>query len=249
MRYFLEISYDGTNYHGWQHQPNAISVQQTIEEALSTLLREKIAVVGAGRTDAGVHAKQLFAHADIDVGIDELCYRLNAFLPSDIAVGSIKQVSDQAHARFDATARTYEYWISRGKDPFLMKKAYEFTQALDIRAMNEAGDMLLRHHDFQCFSRSRTDVKTYHCNIEKAVWEQERERLVFTIKADRFLRNMVRAIVGTMLSVGQGKLSMNDFERIILSKDRKQAGASAPAHGLYLTKVDYPEDIFSNGRS
>ena len=247
MRYFIELSYDGTRYHGWQSQPNAISVQETIEKALSTLLRKDVAIVGAGRTDAGVHAQQMFAHFETANVEEDLAYRLNAFLPKDIAIRSVRAVNAEAHARFDATARTYEYWIARRKDPFLIDKAYQFSMPLDLAVMNEAAEVLLTYNDFQCFSRSKTDVKTYHCKIEAAFWQEREDLLVFTITADRFLRNMVRAIVGTLLEVGQEKLEIEDLKRIIESKDRREAGASAPAQGLYLTQVEYPQHIFING--
>ncbi len=250
MRYFIELSYDGTPYHGWQRQPNAVTVQETIEHALSTLLRSPIAIVGAGRTDTGVHAKQLYAHFDWPEALEEqFVYRLNAFLGASIAVQHIFRVKDDAHARFDATSRTYEYWITTEKDPFLVDRAYYFGVPLNVEAMNEACGLLLGHQDFQCFSRSKTDVKTYYCDIELARWRRQGHLLIFTIQADRFLRNMVRAIVGTLLDIGLGKSNMKDLQAIIESKDRSQAGVSAPAHGLYLTKVAYKETILNNGRS
>lgn len=245
MRYFLEIAYNGTHYFGWQVQPNEMTVQEKIETALSTLLREKIAVTGAGRTDTGVHAKQLFAHFDFEQidNLSKLKYRLNSFLPKDIAITSIFEVQPRAHARFDATARSYEYLISLEKNPFLEGFVHFVAQQPDLTKMNSAANMLLSYQDFQCFSRSKTDVKTYHCTITKAGWEQKDQLLVFTITANRFLRNMVRAIVGTLLEVGYHKLTLEDFKKIIESKDRNQAGASAPAQGLYLTQIVYPETI------
>ncbi|MBZ0328151.1 MAG: tRNA pseudouridine(38-40) synthase TruA [Altibacter sp.] len=245
MRYFIEISYSGKNYHGWQIQPDAISVQEVLERTLSTLLRSEIKVTGAGRTDTGVHAKQLFAHFNAEeiLDVQELIFRLNSFLPKDISVNDLFRVTDEAHARFDAVAREYQYVISLKKDPFREDFAYHLHQEPSVTLMNEAAAMLSSYKDFQCFSRSNTDVKTYYCTIQKAAWEQEESQLVFTIVADRFLRNMVRAIVGTLLDVGFEKISRQDFKDIIESKDRTKAGASAPAHGLYLTKVVYPETI------
>ncbi|WP_271424252.1 tRNA pseudouridine(38-40) synthase TruA [Aequorivita sinensis] len=246
MRYFIEIAYNGKNYFGWQRQPKQMSVQQVIEESLSTLLREDIKITGAGRTDAGVHAKQLFAHFDFEAINDTkaLVFRINSFLPKDISVVNILQVKDNAHARFDAVAREYEYVISLRKDPFSQDFAYQLNKIPDVDLMNKTSELLFNHIDFQCFSRSKTDVKTYNCVISKARWELIDNKLTFTISADRFLRNMVRAIVGTLLDVGFGKTSAEDFQAILNSKNRSKAGASAPAHGLYLTKVKYPEEIF-----
>lgn len=246
MRYFIQFSYFGKAYHGWQNQPNAITVQEVLEKALSTLLRDKIDVVGAGRTDAGVHAKQMFCHFDFD-SIDDkkdLAYRLNAFLPDDIAVQEIRTVVDGAHARFDAIERTYEYWLVREKDPFLFDYAHWVKHPLDLPAMNEAAKMLLEYTDFECFSKSNTDVKTFNCDVRQAYWEARADKWVFTITADRFLRNMVRAMVGTLLDVGLKKITSEDMHRIIASKDRSEAGVSVPAKGLYLTKVIYPKDVF-----
>ncbi|WP_271392677.1 tRNA pseudouridine(38-40) synthase TruA [Aequorivita sinensis] len=246
MRYFIEIAYNGKNYFGWQRQPKQMSVQQVIEESLSTLLREDIKITGAGRTDAGVHAKQLFAHFDFEAinNTKALVFRINSFLPKDISVVNIFQVRDNAHARFDAVAREYEYVISLRKDPFSQDFAYQLNKIPDVDLMNKTSELLFNHIDFQCFSRSKTDVKTYNCVISKARWELIDNKLTFTISADRFLRNMVRAIVGTLLDVGFGKTSAEDFQAILNSKNRSKAGASAPAHGLYLTKVKYPEEIF-----
>lgn len=245
MRYFIAFAYRGTAYHGWQRQPNAISVQQQLEEALSTLLRHTVEVVAAGRTDAGVHAREMYAHMDLadEVDMEDLVSRLNAFLPADIAVRSIFPVPQLTHARFDATEREYEYWISFKKDPFLETLAYHLKQRPDIKAMEEASKYLLGSQDFKCFSRSNTDVKTYNCDLRKADWRIEGDLAIFTITADRFLRNMVRAVVGTLLDVGRGKLSPSDVQGIIKSRDRKQAGASVPAKGLYLTRVVYPAEI------
>ena len=248
MRYFIEIAYNGKNYFGWQRQPKQISVQQVWEETISTLLREEIKFTGAGRTDAGVHAKQLFAHFDFDEieNFDEFIFRMNSFLPRDISVKNIFKVREDAHARFDAVEREYEYVISLGKDPFNQDFAFQINNMPNVDLMNQAAKILLTHRDFQCFSRSKTDVKTYNCTIVKAHWQTIDNRLIFTIAADRFLRNMVRAIVGTLLDVGYGKTSLEDFKAILNSKSREEAGASAPAHGLYLTKVVYPESVFLN---
>ncbi|MDG3583764.1 tRNA pseudouridine(38-40) synthase TruA [Galbibacter pacificus] len=248
MRYFLELSYNGKHYHGWQNQPNAISVQEVLEKALSTLLRAEIQILGAGRTDSGVHAKQMYAHFDMEIMIDknELIYKLNSFLPTDIAIHDIKIVNSDAHARFDAEQRSYEYWIVQQKDPFYTDFAYYLKANLNVDKMNEAATELLKHKDFQCFSKSNTDVKTYICDVKKAVWVQEKNKLVFYISADRFLRNMVRAIVGTLINVGMGKSSVEDVKKIIESKKRSNAGASVPAHGLYLTEVLYPDAIYKN---
>ena len=246
MRYFIEIAYKGTDYFGWQNQPNAITVQEVLERAVSTLLRKEINLVAAGRTDAGVHARQLYAHFDTEKidGLDQMIFRLNSFLPKDISVKNIFNVIDDAHARFQATEREYEYVISLKKDPFMSGFAYYLHQKPNVELMNKAAASLLNYRDFQCFSRSNTDVKTYNCKITKAVWKEENELLVFTIAADRFLRNMVRAIVGTLLDVGFEKISLDELHGIIKSKNRVNAGASAPAHGLFLTKIEYPQEIF-----
>ncbi|HEA29423.1 MAG TPA: tRNA pseudouridine(38-40) synthase TruA [Leeuwenhoekiella sp.] len=246
LRYFIEIAYDGTPYHGWQRQPNAISVQEQLEEALSTLLRTKTSLTGAGRTDAGVHARQLFAHYDSGGTVDKehLKFRLNRYLPEAIAVLEIYDVTEEAHARFDATARSYDYIVGTAKNPFHKDRAFLVEQPLDVKAMQEGAKLLLGRKDFKCFSRSKTDVKTYICEIRKAVWEERDSTLIFSITADRFLRNMVRAIVGTLLEIGHGKMTINELQGVILSQDRNQAGPSVPAHGLYLTQVTYPQSIF-----
>lgn len=247
MRYFIQFSYFGTAYHGWQYQPNAVTVQEVLEQALSTLLKGKIALMGAGRTDAGVHAKQMYAHFDIKSIEDTkaLVQKLNSFLPSDIAVQSIFAVIDEAHARFDATQRTYEYWIVQRKDPFLYPFAHYVRKELDVDTMNTAAKVLLGKKDFECFSKSNSDVHTFFCDLTKAVWEQKEEKLVFTITADRFLRNMVRAVVGTLLDVGTAKKKIVEINEILESRDRSRAGASVPAKGLYLTQVLYPKEIIS----
>ncbi|WP_104736172.1 tRNA pseudouridine(38-40) synthase TruA [Hanstruepera ponticola] len=245
MRYFLELSYNGKAYHGWQNQPNAISVQEVIENAISKLLNTEIKIVGAGRTDAGVHAKQMFAHFDLDEKIEreDLKYKLNAFLPKDIAVHAIFEVKPDAHARFNATSRSYLYRLALEKDAFNFDSAYYLKKHLNINLMNQAAKELLGHKDFQCFSKTHTDVKTYYCDIQNANWQQIGNELHFTITADRFLRNMVRAIVGTLINVGLEKITVEDLQAIIASKNRSEAGYSVPAHGLYLTKIQYPEAI------
>jgi len=209
------------------------------------LLKEKIAIVGAGRTDSGVHAKQMYAHFNTvnKFSIEKLIYKLNSFLPNDIAVQDIFNVNDEAHARFDAISREYKYKISLLKNVFSFNNSYYFKQELDVNKMNEAAKILFKYNDFECFSKSNTDVKTYNCKILKAEWIYESNELVFTIKADRFLRNMVRAIVGTLINVGIGKINVNQLHDIIKSKNRSQAGASVPGHALYLEKIEYPKNI------
>ncbi|MEN8118595.1 MAG: tRNA pseudouridine(38-40) synthase TruA [Bacteroidota bacterium] len=241
QRYFLQCSYKGTSYHGWQIQPNAVSVQEVFEDALSKLLREEIAVVGAGRTDTGVHASFFILHFDTEKEVPgNLAYKLNSFLPSDIAVQKVWPVDHEAHARFGATSRTYKYFISTEKNPFITETSYKYTSPLDVDKMNQAAKTLFDYEDFTSFSRLHTDVKTNNCKIMQAEWIQVDNQLVFTIKADRFLRNMVRAIVGTLLEVGKGKLSVEQFCEIIAKKDRGAAGASAPAQGLFLVDIEYP---------
>lgn len=245
MRYFIQLSYLGKAYHGWQRQPNAISVQEVLEKALSTLLRQPTTIVGAGRTDAGVHAREMVAHFDIDTAVDvhHLVFRLNAFLPKDIAIQRIYPVKDEAHARFSAVERTYEYWIIPTKDPFYTDFAHCVQSPLCIEAMNQAASLLLEHTDFECFSKSHTDVKTFTCDVRQAIWQKREHLWVFTITANRFLRNMVRAVVGTLLDVGSGKQAPETLHRIIASKNRSRAGVSVPAKGLYLTQVRYPEGL------
>ena len=205
MRYFLEFSYAGTNYHGWQRQPNAVSVQEVLEHALSTLLKETISLLASGRTDTGVHARQMFAHFDGKLSLEtfqQLVYQLNQFLPQDIVVHSLREVKAEAHARFDALSRSYEYHIALGKTPFGNSMHYRINQDLDLEAMNEAAAILLEYEDFECFSKSRTDVKTFLCDISYAQWSKTKNGYIFTITASRFLRNMVRAIVGTLIEIG-----------------------------------------------
>lgn len=243
LRYFLELSYNGSAYHGWQKQPNAVSVQEVIEKALHDLLSEEIALTGCGRTDTGVHAEQYFAHFDSasDLRGSNLLYRLNAYLPKDLAVKGLFEVENLAHARFDALSRTYEYRISLIKDPFTTKTTLQMPyQKIDVSLMNEAAMELLKHSNFKCFSRVGTDVKTFDCIISEAGWAQKNEVLVFTVTANRFLRNMVRAMVGTLLEIGMHKRPVDDMKRVIQSQSRENAGASVKAHGLFLTRISYP---------
>lgn len=241
MRYFIELAYNGTSYHGWQYQPNAASVQETLNKTISLLLGETIEVTGAGRTDTGVHAKQMFAHFDCEAWfeISQLKHKLNSFLPKDIAVTGIIPVADDAHARFDAKKRTYEYHIHLHKEVFLENLSWYHHHQLDVDKMGQAAKLLFKYTDFQCFSKTNTDVGTFNCRISEAVWKQTGQQLVFEISADRFLRNMVRAIVGTLVNVGLHKIGLTEFEDILKSKDRSRAGFSVPAHGLYLTKIEY----------
>jgi tRNA pseudouridine38-40 synthase len=242
----LELAYFGKAYHGWQRQPNAQTVQEVVENAISTLLQEKVELVGAGRTDAGVHATQLFAHFDVEKELPEdLIFKLNSFLPKDVAVKNLFQVTAEAHARFDATARSYEYHLTQEKDVFATGMAYWLKKDLDMEKMNEAAAILLEYKDFECFSRSRTDVRTFNCEIRRAYWEKSGTKLIFHISADRFLRNMVRAIVGTLLEIGLGKMEVQEMHHVIKSKNRGEAGASVPAHGLFLTRIEYPKSIFN----
>ena len=242
LRYFIELAYNGTNYHGWQYQPNAASVQETLNRALSLLLGEEIDAMGAGRTDTGVHARKMFAHFDFDGFFEcgNLIHKLNSLLPKDIVVYTMFPVSDEAHARFDATSRTYKYHINTFKDVFSTEFSWYYHHPLDIDLMNDAAHLLLKHTDFECFSKVNTDVNTFNCQISEAHWEEADGKLVFTITADRFLRNMVRAIVGTLVNVGLEKTTLEDFENIILQKQRSKAGFSVPAHGLFLTNIQYP---------
>lgn len=246
-RYFIELAYNGANYHGWQMQKNAVSVQEKLQLSLSTLLRETVGIMGSGRTDAGVHAKQQFAHFDFGGEIEkgEFLKRINGLLPGDIAVFDVLPALPNAHARFDAKWRRYEYHITFRKDPFQAGKAWHCYYELDVLAMQTVSQILLGKQDFECFSKTKTDVKGFDCEIKNAFWEQSSHGLIFHIKANRFLRGMVRAIVGTLIQVGRGQLDKGDFAAIIASKDRTKAGIAAPAHGLYLTEVSYPENIFT----
>ena len=243
MRYFIECSYKGTNYCGWQIQENANTVQAEIEKALSIILKKAISIMGSSRTDAGVHAVQQIAHFDTEyeiLNLENLSYRLNKILPFDISCKRVYPVKEDYHCRFEATSRKYEYHISPRKNPFYKGLYYEFNQDLNIELMNEASQKLFQYTDFECFSKIKTDVNTFNCTIMEARWERsENEILVFHIKANRFLRGMVRAIVGTLLEIGSERLSTENFEQIILSKNRKKAGRAVPAEGLFLMEVNY----------
>lgn len=244
MRVFVYIAYKGTNYHGWQMQINAISLQQVITESLHTLLRDKdLAIVASGRTDAGVHAKEQVFHVDLpdSLDIEELQYRLNGILPNDIVVNSIISVPDNAHARFDATKRSYEYHIRFAKTPFGENEYYYHRNTLDIDAMNKGASYLLGEYDFESFSKVKTDVNNFVCTISEAAWKMKHGSLIFHISANRFLRSMVRTIVGTLLDIGEGKIHVDEMKNIIEKKDRSAAGRSVPAKGLYLCKVEYPK--------
>ncbi|MDL2256065.1 tRNA pseudouridine(38-40) synthase TruA [Parabacteroides sp. OttesenSCG-928-K15] len=246
-RYFIYLGYNGKNYCGWQKQPNGVAVQECLEEALATYLRRPVAVTGAGRTDTGVHARLMVAHFDWEEPFDDLPFladKINRILPKDIAVYRIVPVAPEAHARFDAVARTYKYYITFRKDPFQSDWVCRLYGKLDLQAMNKACEILYDYIDFTSFSKLHTDVKTNNCRITHAGWEQKEDIWVFTITADRFLRNMVRAIVGTLFEVGRGKLSLDGFRQVIESKDRGAAGTSAPGHALFLEDVVYPETIF-----
>ena len=258
MRYFITLSYDGTRFHGWQVQPNGISVQGELQRALSLLLRQEIAVTGAGRTDAGVHARMMVAHFDVDpssliadrsslitshfsLHVNQLAYKLNRLLPQDIAIEKIEPVAPDLHARFSAVSRTYYYYIHTLKLPFERHYSCELHYPLDFYKMNEAAAMLLDYCDFGAFCKSHADVKTTLCHVTKAEWRRLDEgRWVFEITANRFLRNMVRAVVGTLIDVGRGRLSLDDFRRVVEGKRRTDAGESMPANAMFLQRIDYP---------
>ena len=244
MRYFIELSYKGKNYHGWQIQPDANSIQEEINKAISTVLQKEILIVGAGRTDTGVHAEQMFAHFDFDKKLDaNYVYKFNSLLPEDIVIYDLQKVDDEKHVRFDALSRSYEYRIWLGRNPFLLDGTWQLHhQKLDVQKMNQAALLLLEFENFQAFSKVRTEVKTFNCLVTEAVWKQDGNLLTFYISANRFLRNMVRAIVGTLVDVGSGKITIEDFRNIILSKDRSNAGLSVPAKGLFLTQIQYKLD-------
>ena len=248
FRYFVYLAYNGSSYHGWQIQPNGISVQEVLEKSFSTLLKQPIAITGAGRTDTGVHANMMVAHFDSHTAIDDctrLIGKLNAFLPQSIAIFAIKQVQPTAHARFDALSRTYQYHITTQKNPFIHQVSCKVPPTIDVNKMNTAAEKLLQYADFTSFSKLHTDVKTNICTIHQAQWTQVSDtEWVFTIQADRFLRNMVRAIVGTLFDVGNGKITIEEFCAIIEQKNRCAAGTSVPAHALFLVDVAYPTTIF-----
>ena len=245
MRYLFQVSYLGTNYHGWQSQANAVGVQDVIEDALSKLLRTQASIVGSGRTDTGVHCVRQFFHVDVlqEIKMESLMQRLNSFLPKDIAIHGIRKIRPDAHARYDAYERAYVYKITRLKDPLMTGFAYHFFKEVDLKTMNKGAALLVGMHDFQCFSKVKTDVNHSLCEIKKAQWAESGHQLVFHIVANRFLRGMVRAIVGSLLDVGTGKTSLSDFRQLIDSKDRKRAGMNVPPEGLYLVDVKYPKSI------
>lgn len=246
-RYFLRLQYHGAAFHGWQKQPNALAVQEVLEKAVSTLLGQPTEVIGAGRTDTGVHAAEMFAHFDAPSGLDldQLAFRLNAFLPESIAILAVIPVVQEAHARFSAQARTYEYHIHWRKDAFLNDRSWYVRQQPDLEALQAAAALMLQFDEFSAFARSN-DAATHHrCDIMQSVWEHQNDRSLYRVTANRFLRNMVRAMVGTMMEVGRGKMELEQLAAVIASGDRRQAGESAPPQGLFLTRVEYPEAIFS----
>lgn len=245
MRYFIELAYNGSNYHGWQIQPGAPTIQEELNKALSTLLKARTEVIGAGRTDTGVHASFYVAHFDVEEELPDpghMVYKLNRLLGKDIAVFRLYRVAPEMHARFSALSRTYKYYIDKGKNPFTYSLAWKVFPLPDIHLMNEACKILFEYTDFTSFSKLHTDVKTNNCIISEAYWEDTGKQLIFTIKANRFLRNMVRAIVGTMLEIGQGKSTIAGLRQIIESKNRCNAGISVPGHALFLTDIEYPQD-------
>jgi len=247
QRYFIELAYKGTKFHGWQFQPNAVSVQECLEKAMSTITRQSITVMGAGRTDTGVHASYFVTHFDSDkLNLDhpDFVHKLNRFLPEDVTIFNISKVNLEAHARFDAVSRTYQYHLNLYKDPFAVDTSWYLFRQPDVDKMNEACRILFDYIDFTSFSKLHTDVKTNNCKIIQAQWNQQDHNLVFTVKADRFLRNMVRAMVGTLLEVGLGKMELAAFRKVIERKDRGAAGLSVPAHGLFLTNIEYPQKVF-----
>ncbi|WP_113924988.1 tRNA pseudouridine(38-40) synthase TruA [Cognataquiflexum aquatile] len=246
QRYFIEFAYRGTRYHGWQFQKNAHSVQAEMEKALSVILKQPSYLTGSGRTDTGVHATQQFAHFDTALNLEEADFvqRINGVLPKDIAVYALRKVKNNAHARFDAKWRSYLYKITLRKEPFEEERAWLLYYIPSVDKMNEASKLLLEHEDFQCFSKVHTDVNHFNCKIKEAYWEQNGNQLLFHITANRFLRGMVRTIVGTLVQVGLGRLDSDQFQEILDSKNRSQAKAASPAQGLYLCKVVYPQEIF-----
>lgn len=242
VRYFIHLAYDGTNYHGWQIQPDANSVQEELQKALSVLLRHDVEIVGAGRTDAGVHARQMVAHFEWDGQLDcqQTAYRLGRMLPRDIAIYRMEPVADDMHARFSAVRRTYHYYLHTERDPFCRQYSFELHYDLDFERMNEAGRILCTYEDFGAFCKSHSDVKTTLCKVSEAHWIQvDATHWYFRISANRFLRNMVRAVVGTMIDVGRGRITLDDFRKIVEGKQRTQAGESMPAHALFLEEIEY----------
>ncbi|NJN25559.1 MAG: tRNA pseudouridine(38-40) synthase TruA [Cyclobacteriaceae bacterium] len=248
MRYFFQISYKGTHYHGWQIQHNALSVQQVLQQKMSQLISTDIEITGSGRTDTGVHARQQYFHADLPHKIDpeDFRYHYNAILPRDMVVHTIQAVAPNAHARFDALSRAYEYRIIANKDPFEQGLAFVYAWPLHLDLLNQASSLLLGKQDFESFSKVRTQVNHFVCEISEASWQQSDDLVVFRIKADRFLRGMVRTIVGTLLMVNEGKICLDDIQKILASRERAKAGRSVPPEGLYLTEICYPSQIFLN---
>lgn len=244
----MDISYRGTNYHGWQIQPNGITVQEEIEKALSTLLKEETAITGSGRTDAGVHAAQQMAHFDIDKPVDpkQLTYKLNSFLGKDISINNIRAVNEEANARFSAIKRTYYYKIHQDKNPFADGLSYHYPYKMDIDEINRACKILLEWENFECFSKVHTEVNHFNCRLQEAKWYRIGSNNLFVISADRFLRGMVRAIVGTLIDVGRGKTSLEVLQEILESRDRNKAGRAVPPEGLFLQEVIYEKDIYIN---
>ena len=241
-RYFIHMAYNGSRYHGYQIQPHSNSVQATVEQCLSLKLGQTVSITGCGRTDTGVHARNYYAHFDMEQELKDteaLAHQMNAFLPEDIVIYRIWQVAPEMHARFDAVSRTYHYYITRTKNPFHINDAYFLYGDLNIAKMQEAADMLFEYEDFTSFSKVHTQVKTNNCKIMEARWLEQDGLLVFRIKADRFLRNMVRAIVGTLLEIGKGRMTLEEFRAVIERKDRCEAGTSVPAHALFLEEVEY----------
>ena len=242
IRYFIQLAYNGEHFHGWQSQPNATTVQATLENALTLILKQPVEIIGAGRTDTGVHAKLMYAHFDIDFRLEatSLIEKMNSFLPKSIVIFDFIEVHPDAHARFDATSRTYQYFIHQHKDAFLGNLSWFYHKKLNLDLMNEAAAILLKHTDFECFSKTNTDVFTYNCDISEAFWIEKEGQLIFTISANRFLRNMVRAVVGTLVEIGLERKPVAHIEFVIASKKRSHAGFSVPAHGLFLTDIKYP---------
>jgi len=248
-RYFLEVSYNGARYSGFQVQENAVTVQSEVEKALETFFRKRIELTGSSRTDAGVHALQNYFHFDFDGAVeDRSIYNLNAILPDDIAINSLHRLDRNrdrpAHCRFDAVARSYRYYVYKKKDPFVRDRAYFFPYTLDVGLMAEAAKAVMEYDDFTSFSKRNTQVKNFVCNVMASEWEEDGEMMVYRVKANRFLRGMVRALVGTMLQVGRGKISVNEFREVIEKRDCVNADFSVPAHGLFLVAVEYPEKFF-----
>ncbi|MCX6248929.1 MAG: tRNA pseudouridine(38-40) synthase TruA [Bacteroidetes bacterium] len=248
-RYFLRLSFNGDSFHGWQSQHNAPSVQSALRDALTVILREPVEVTGAGRTDAGVHAREFFAHFDYGPGLtlsdrQELLNHLNGYLPDSISIQDILPVKADANARFSAVSRTYQYIVTRKKDPFLKTFSWYYPGILDTRLMNQGAEILKNTQDFTSFAKLPQETKTNTCHVQSAKWEHQGDLLVFTITADRFLRNMVRAIVGTLMELGRGKIMLEDLDRIIEARDRRAAGYSVPANGLFLVAIKYAEEIF-----